>query len=347
MHQRLVPATLIPGILDLAIKNRIAVEKIFAHAKVDPSLIGNSGAFITFEQMIRLFNAAYSALNDPAFGIRLGESVQYHSLDLLGHLVATSRNLAEALEELFQFKDLVAPFTAFALELKGRHAVLSFTIDPLLIRKYLPLHQDLVAVTLVTIGNAITEGGLRLKEVRFTHARPAYAQEYDRVLRAPVLFGCPRNELVIDREQLQESLLTSYPAYHSRMQALARERLRSLEQGQSLESKVASYISKNMGVQPTPLEDVASHFNMTPRTLQRRLKQEATSFVALRDQCRHARALRDLGDPAVDIERLSDLLGFSDTSNFYHAFKRWEGVSPGSYRRRALEQGQSLSRVAK
>ena len=128
MHQRLVPATLIPGILDLAIKNRINVEKIFATAKVDLAVIGHTGTFLTLEQILRLFNAAYSAMNDPAFGIRLGESVQYHSLDLVGQLVATSRNLEEALDELFQFKDLVAPFTLFSLDLKGKNAILGFSI---------------------------------------------------------------------------------------------------------------------------------------------------------------------------------------------------------------------------
>lgn len=338
MHDRLVPAALIPGILDLAIKNRINVEKVFANAKVDPAIVGQSGAFLTFEQILRLFNSAYAAMNDPAFGIRLGESVQYHSLDLLGQLVATSRNLQEALDELFQFKDLVTPFTQFSLELKPRHAILSFSVDTSLIKKNLALHHDLIATTVVSIANAITDGGLRLKEVRFMHAKPEYAAEYDRVFKAPVLFGCPRNEILIDREQLKEPLLTSYPEYHNRMQTLAREKLRSIEQGQSLEGKVASFISKNLGVHPTQLEDVAAHFNMTPRTLQRKLKLEETSFVSVRDHCRHARALRDLGDPGVDIEKLAEVLGFSDTSNFYHAFKRWEGMSPGSYRKQALEE---------
>lgn len=338
MHQRLVPATLIPGILDLAIKNRINVEKIFATAKVDLAVIGHSGTFLTLEQILRLFNAAYAAMNDPAFGIRLGESVQYHSLDLVGQLVATSRNLEEALDELFQFKDLVAPFTLFSLDLKGKNAILGFSIDTSLIKKNLPVHQDLVSTTVVTIANAIADGGLRLREVRFMHAKPDYAQEYDRVFKAPVVFGCPRNEIVFDRDQLKEPLLTSYPEYHNRMQMLAREKLRSIELGQSLQAKVESFISKNLGVHPTQLEDVAAHFNMTPRTLQRKLKLEDTSFVVVRDRCRHARALRDLGDPAVDIERLAEVLGFSDTSNFYHAFKRWEGMSPGNYRKQTLEE---------
>ena len=207
-----------------------------------------------------------------------------------------------------------------------------------MIRKNLTLYHDLVATTVISIANGLTDGELRLKEIRFAHGRPDYAEEYARVFHTPIIFDCLRNEIIFDRDQLREPLLTSYPEYHDQMQQLAHNKLRSLELGLSLEARVAGFVSRNLGVQPTQLEEVAAYFNMTPRTLQRKLKQEGTSFVAVRDRCRHARALRDLGDPAIEIETLAEVLGFSDTSNFYHAFKRWEGMSPGSYRKQALEE---------
>ena len=71
--QRLVPATLIPSLLDLAIKRQINVKKIFKKADIDPSIIGQSGAYLTFQQMVDLFNAAYEIMDDPAFGL-------YHSI---------------------------------------------------------------------------------------------------------------------------------------------------------------------------------------------------------------------------------------------------------------------------
>jgi AraC-like DNA-binding protein len=122
------------------------------------------------------------------------------------------------------------------------------------------------------------------------------------------------------------------------MHFLASNRLRSLEEGRSLGSRVVAFIEKRLGKEACSLEDVASHFNMTPRTLQRKLRLEASSFAQLRDHCRHTRALRELADPLVDVDLLAVMLGFSDSSNFYHAFKRWEGLSPGAYRREVLRQ---------
>lgn len=340
MNHRLVPATLIPSVLDLAIRNRIHVERIFAQANIDPAVVGVSGTFLTLEQVVRLFDAAYLASKDPAFGIHLGESVQYHSLDLVGQAIATSRNIRGALEELFRFKDLVAPFAEFSLEYERDTAIFTFGVDTLMVRQHVPVHHDVIATMVVTIGNALSGDNLGVKEVRFSHSRPDYAAEYERVFKVPVHFSHWRNEIRFAARKLEEPLLTSYPEYHQRVHMLAAEKLRYMESGLSFSLKVQLYIEKNLGTDQANLEDVASHFNMTPRTLQRRLQTENVSFAELRDRCRHARALRELADRHVDIDALAERLGFSDTSNFYHAFKRWQGVSPGAYRK-SLEGGES------
>lgn len=338
MSQRLVPATLIPSFLDLAIKNKINVEGIFDKANIDPSVIGDTGTYLTYNEILALFDAAFSSINDPAFGLHLGESVQYHSLDLVGQLIATSKNLQEALDELFRFKDLVAPFTEFSLEVKNGKAHLMFEMDTSVVNKHLNVHHDSVAATILTLGNALTGGRINIEEVHFAHPEPEYRSEYERIFQVPVTFSNPKNELVMPSHQLQEPLLTSYPEYHKRVLRLAEEKLHSMEQGQSLGAKVVTFINKNLGNGPTGLDEVSSHFNMTPRTLQRRLKQEESSFAELRDHCRHNKAIRELADPNVDVDDLSERLGFSDTSNFYHAFKRWEGLSPGVYRKKVLER---------
>lgn len=331
--QRLVPATLIPSLLDLAIKRQINVEKIFKKADIDPSIIGQSGTYLTFQQMVDLFNAAYDIVDDPAFGLYLGESIQYHSLDLVGQLIATSKDLQEALDELFTFKNLIAPFTEFSLDLEGESAIFIFTIDELAVRENFVAQQDFVASTMFTLANSLTGGKLDAKRIRFSHGKTEYSDEYERIFQLPVEFGYYRNEFHFDKALLAEPLLTSYPEYHLQVQNLAQKRLESLEGQQSLGAKVVDYLTQSLGVGPAQLEDVAEHFNMTPRTLQRKLKQEQFSFAGLRDHCRHERALRQLADPQIDIESIAEHLGFSDTSNFYHAFKRWEGASPGAYRK--------------
>lgn len=85
------------------------------------------------------------------------------------------------------------------------------------------------------------------------------------------------------------------------------------------------------------IDVVAASLAMSPRTLQRRLQEEGTRFAALRDQVKHRHACEMLVGSDCDMAMLAQQLGFSDTANFYHAFKRWQGCAPGEYRRRNLK----------
>jgi AraC-like DNA-binding protein len=70
------------------------------------------------------------------------------------------------------------------------------------------------------------------------------------------------------------------------------------------------------------LADVAAALRVSPRTLQRRLRQEHTSFERLVDDARraHALSLEALGTPAKEI---AFRLGFQDPSALARARRRW------------------------
>jgi AraC-like DNA-binding protein len=71
---------------------------------------------------------------------------------------------------------------------------------------------------------------------------------------------------------------------------------------------------------------------MSPRTLQRRLRAEGTGYKELLDETRRELAAQYIRSSRYSINEITFLLGFSDVSNFSRAFKRWEGVSPSSFR---------------
>ena len=78
---------------------------------------------------------------------------------------------------------------------------------------------------------------------------------------------------------------------------------------------------------------VAEITGFSPRTLQRRLGSEGTSFSQLIDQTRHQRAF---AMPAESDNRLIDIalvLGYKDAPSFTRAFRRWTGISPREYRK--------------
>lgn len=79
------------------------------------------------------------------------------------------------------------------------------------------------------------------------------------------------------------------------------------------------------------VEDAASELGMSSRTLRRRLAEEGTSYMHELDTVREqfAREYFDRGGQSVT--EIAMTLGFSDSSAFAKAFRRWTGLSPSGY----------------
>ncbi|HEY6036789.1 MAG TPA: helix-turn-helix transcriptional regulator, partial [Kofleriaceae bacterium] len=84
------------------------------------------------------------------------------------------------------------------------------------------------------------------------------------------------------------------------------------------------------------LANTAAALRLSPRTLQRRLRDSGTAHSELVDQVRRSLALKYVGDAGLSITEIGYILHFSDTTAFSRAFKRWTGVLPRRYRERVL-----------
>ncbi|MCA9632460.1 MAG: AraC family transcriptional regulator ligand-binding domain-containing protein [Myxococcales bacterium] len=87
------------------------------------------------------------------------------------------------------------------------------------------------------------------------------------------------------------------------------------------------------GEEPSQRE-VARKLGASERTLQRRLAEEGMSFVRIADECRRELALLHVADPSLPLADVAFLLGYSDTTAFHRAFRRWTGSTPAELRRK-------------
>lgn len=337
MAQRVVPAAILQNLIELSLRSRLNLEELFSAAGIDPDIIGRPDALVSLERIDRLFQAAFARADDPWLGLHAGLGNQYTSLDLLGKLMATSSTLRDAVGQLLRFKDLVAPFLEFSFSEDGDTAVLACRPDGSFAFAEARAHNDLVVATVVSIGNSLAGGALALRGIDFRHPRPDDVSGYRHAFGAvPLQFASGWNRVAFARDVLDRPLTSAYPRYRDQVAQLAEQQLSRLARGQTVAEQVALRIGARLGEVSINIEDVAREFNMTARTLQRRLREENVTYGELRDQVRRRVACELLADPAVGMDALALRLGFSDTANFYHAFRRWEGSTPGNWRRRRL-----------
>jgi AraC-like DNA-binding protein len=83
---------------------------------------------------------------------------------------------------------------------------------------------------------------------------------------------------------------------------------------------------------PPNQQQIADALHVSNRTLQRKLKEEGTSFMGLLQDTRLQLARKYLRQPSRSVVETSYLLGFSEPSTFSRAFKRWTGVAPAEFR---------------
>ena len=83
-------------------------------------------------------------------------------------------------------------------------------------------------------------------------------------------------------------------------------------------------------------ENIAKLVLLSNRTLQRRLSDENTNFRSLVLEVRRELAQKYLADKAMPLAEISYMLGFSDTSSFSRAFKKWTGDPPAVFRTNLL-----------
>lgn len=69
--------------------------------------------------------------------------------------------------------------------------------------------------------------------------------------------------------------------------------------------------------------------SLHPRVLQRRLAESGTSFEEILDDVRRDMAW-DLSATGIQISRIATMLGYSETSSYTRACRRWYGESPGN-----------------
>ena len=72
-------------------------------------------------------------------------------------------------------------------------------------------------------------------------------------------------------------------------------------------------------------DQIAEALQMSRRTLHRNLTEEGSSFTVILNETRRGLAIDYIKDNNLPLAEVSYLLGFSGSSAFSRAFKRWTG----------------------
>lgn len=307
----------------------VTPAQLFAGFDVDLDGLADPGRRVPISAVQKVATRAVELSGEPGLGFYLGLSMRASSHGYVGFAAMSAKTLREALALAVRFAPTRSDVIALSTEERGGEASITITeLAPLGAARELVITSFVVG--LHEIAAAIA--GRRVPDrAEVALPEPPYAKRFRHVHGDRIRWNKPAHRLVFEAAALDWPLVQADPA----AMRLAREQCeRELDalRADGMSTRVRAIAVTASGAFRT-IEDAASTLGTSVRTLKRRLADEGTTFSALVDEQRRARALATLASKDATLESVAASAGYSDVANFTRAFRRWTGTTPASYRR--------------
>jgi AraC-like DNA-binding protein len=277
-----------------------------------------------------LWRVLIARIPDPALGLHMAGSLGLRDLGLVGYTMAYSPTLERALLRLVRYGRVVSE--ALCVEFDTTRGEVRIEGAPSITALRHP--ADLRLALLVGALREATGFDVVPIEVRLPYPRPTDTREHERVFRCPLRFGAPDSAVLVRPEDRARPVSTADETLARYLERLADQALRAITAADTWSSKVKRAIWSELSDGRPGLARAARALGVSARTLQRRLRDERTSFAGVLEEFRRDVALGLLRDRELAVYEIAFLLGYAEPSTFHRAFRRWHGASPHEFRRR-------------
>ena len=289
-----------------------------------PQILADDDARISAPQFCVAWSEALRLTGDRLLPLRIAEATPPGAFGIIEYVCRAAPTLGEALRQWVRYLNLLDDAGTVGLELEEDRALLRVLRES---EAPAPASHELRWALVARYARELTAVPFRPISVEFAHAGPDDAAPYRAWFGAPVVFGAEATQLVLPRSALAARLASSDPALLAILTRAADELAKRASGDPLMTQQVKRVLHEALRSDDAQVESVAKQLGVAVRSLQRRLKDEGTSFQAVREDVRRALAQRYLDD-GLAIAEISFLLGFSEPSAFFRAFKRWTGMTP-------------------
>lgn len=323
--------------LDMILQQRnVSYCQVLKLAGIDQEQLCKPYERIEVSTIARAWDIAVELSGDENLGIssaHLCQPVHWHALGLA---MLCSSSIAQALERVVQYQELLTNVI---------NQTLCRDEDYFYLRMKTKIPIDEVGLGVVDFGFAgllavcrsVFPGEIRPVRVNLQRPKPLSVDSFEEFYGCEVNFSCEQHELVLPLEIAERVLDHSDPQLAARQDELAQDYIqRTVNRSFMLRTQDA--IREHLPKGEPSQQSIAESLCLSTRQLQRQLQKEGSSFTALLKSVRKKLAQQYLLQHYRPITEVALLLGFADHSNFTRAFKSWFDCTPTEFR----ERNQSL-----
>lgn len=321
------------------------LRRVFLANGIDPDLLGAPLHSLSLVDYCRALESAATDTRIDTFGLLYGHERRPQALGLIGYIGLNSPTVLDALQNLVAdfpwhqrdtFVRLVETETHWRFDYQIRHGAIT-------IRR-----QD-AELTLATLLNLLRHAlgpTWSPSEVHFEHPQPGRLVDHTRCFGAPLWFNQPVNAMLISKKAASAPMPGADPLLLSVLRAVIRG-VAAPRTTQTVQDLARAHIRQAL-IQGEPrIEEIAEALGLSAHSLQRKLAEQQSAFSHLVDDLRFEMARHYLGQTTLSISETAAALGYSETSAFSRAFRRWAGASPRAYRSAQASRQRRAASCAK
>ncbi len=319
------------SLIAYAAQRDLSPDELCKNVHIDlRALKKNEKYTITKKQFDDLWLYASRLAKDPLFGLHFGESLQLSALGVVGEIIKSSNTVGEGITIAASLASVVTDL--FRMDVTQTKRKFTIQLIPTVSNDSDFTTRQMTDLLMVFIIHELD--GLLFEKIKPLAVFFPYVisdqSEYQRVLRCRPTKSKDQLAIHFDGKYWDEPVLSAnYELHTFLLQKVNAYSNRG--KTETFTSRIYHYLMTNAYLGTLSLEDVASNFNVAPRSFQRRLQDEGVTFQQLSDDVRKTLALHYIEGEKHPVKEIAIMLGYNELSAFSRAFKRWTGKAPTNY----------------
>ncbi len=308
---------------------------VFDRVGVSLDGLRKNNARIANIKLHEVWQQAQVLSNDPYIALKLAQNMKPCAFDTLGMALSVSQHVYDALKRLVRYAKYLNNGPEIVIQERSDDVSLLLLSQDACLPGFNGLNSEAMLGSMYNILRSIAGDNFKLKAIYFKHDFLQDKKPFEDFFNCPVFFSADKYEIIFEKEGLCTEFAFANSVLTSTLDEWIEEHLSKCNDV-LISYQVQKYLLKHLAYDDIDQNNVADHLNLSPRMLQRKLKEEGVSYTELLDACRQKLAFKLISDENIPLSELTFILGFTDQSNFSRAFKRWSGSTPHQYRNNKL-----------
>jgi len=319
-------------LIDTVPKLDLDLEKLQSNLSFELQPILN-GERVSIFKAYKLWSAIEKSSDRSNIGLIIADYFTAEKAGLLGELFFNTENLRESVEMSKRFLAILINNIHETLEdLDDDTVIFYFDIVPRFLMPF-SITECYAKICYNWVNEYCGTENFPIKEINFYSSKPKHMKFYTKHFPHTVInFNQKRNYAVIKKEVFltknrNKNLNYKYKYLLQHAEKIKKEIYSSYTCSQT----IINMILINMPEGNHSIQQIAEKLNISVSTIKRKLKNENTTFKKVTETIRKKLALSMIKDKNISYEEMSYLLGYSEYSPFFRAFKKWFKHSPSDY----------------